>query len=290
METKNLTSARRSLSVLLTVFSALASNSCTDPVSSSSGDVVAISINPIALSLQTGATSALSATVFDDGGIRLPSADVHWSVENPQVATVSEHGIVTAISPGKTQVAASKGGRSAIAPVTVTALPPALVRVSPTAATVFVGATVQLLAEVRDAGGGVVTGQRVTWSSGTASVASVDANGLVTGVLPGRAVILARAAGLTGTAVVTVRLVPVASVRVTPSTGTVGVNQTMQLAVSLFDAAGNILTGRTVSWTSSNQTTATVSTAGLVRGRAKGTATITTTSEGKSATATVTVP
>jgi uncharacterized protein YjdB len=159
-----------------------------------SGSVTAISIDPVALSLQTGATSALSATVLDDGGNRLPSADVHWSVEDPEVATVSEHGIVTAVSPGKTQVAASKGGRSAIAPVTVTALPPVLVRVIPTTATIFVGATVQLLAEVRDAGGGVVTGQRVTWASGTPAIAQVNANGVVTGNLPGNAVISARSA------------------------------------------------------------------------------------------------
>jgi uncharacterized protein YjdB len=155
---------------------------------------------------------------------------------------------------------------------------------------VFVGAKTQLVAEVRDAGGGVLTGHPVTWSSGNRNVATVNANGVVTGVLPGSAVIAARAAGLTGTAVVTVRLVPVASVQVSPASGTVPVGQTLRLSVSLLDALGNILTGRTVAWSSADQNVATVSAAGLVRGRTKGTTVITSTSEGKSGSAAITVP
>jgi uncharacterized protein YjdB len=285
-----LTNYRRLFVPLAVASFTVAGSACSDSVATNGDRVVAISIDPLALSLTTGATSALSATLFTNDGGRVSAADVHWSSENAQVAVVTGQGLVTAVSPGKTQIAASRDGRSAIAPVTVSALPPALVRVIPTAATVFVGAATQLRAEVRDAGGGLVTGQAITWSSGTPAVASVNSSGVVTGVLPGNAVITARAAGLSGTAVVTVRLVPVASVRVTPTSGTVPVNQTMQLTASLLDAAGNVLTGRQITWASSDQTTATVSNGGLVRGRAKGTATITTTSEGKTATATITVP
>jgi uncharacterized protein YjdB len=55
------------------------------------------------------------------------------------------------------------------------------------------------------------------------------------------------------------------------------------------DALGNVLTGRTVSWGSSNSAVATVSQTGLVTGVAAGSATITATSETKSGTSTVTV-
>jgi uncharacterized protein YjdB len=55
------------------------------------------------------------------------------------------------------------------------------------------------------------------------------------------------------------------------------------------DALGNVLTGRTVSWGSSNSAFATVSQTGLVTGVAAGSATITATSETKSGTSTVTV-
>jgi len=64
------------------------------------------------------------------------------------------------------------------------------------------------------------------------------------------------------------------------------------LTATLRDANGNILTGRTVSWSSSNTTVATVAgsgTSATVTGKSNGTATITATSEGKSGTATITV-
>src|SRR6266542_3024841 len=80
---------------------------------------------------------------------------------------------------------------------------------------------------------------------------------------------------------------PVASVTVTPAAAAVGA--TVQLTATTKDAAGNVLTGRTVTWTSSNTTVATVNAAGLVTGAAAGTATITATSEGKTGTAAITV-
>lgn len=82
---------------------------------------------------------------------------------------------------------------------------------------------------------------------------------------------------------------PVASVEVSPANATVDIGSTTQLSVSMRDAAGNALTGRAVTWTSSNPSVAWVSASGLVHGVANGTVTVTATSEGKSGTATVTV-
>jgi len=88
---------------------------------------------------------------------------------------------------------------------------------------------------------------------------------------------------------VTVAPVPVASVTLTPSTCTIDPGTTCTPTVTLKDAAGATLTGRTVSWTSNTTSIATVSTSGVITGVASGSATITATSEGKSATVTVTV-
>src|SRR5207302_3427138 len=76
----------------------------------------------------------------------------------------------------------------------------------------------------------------------------------------------------------------VASVTVTPSPVSLAVGSTQQLTATLRDASGNVLTGRVVSWSSSNLPAATVSTNGLVTGAAGGSATITATSEGKQGT------
>ncbi len=81
----------------------------------------------------------------------------------------------------------------------------------------------------------------------------------------------------------------VASVDVTPATTTVPAGQTVQLSAKPKDVNGTFLSGRTVTWTSSNTSVATVSLTGLVAGAVAGSATITATSEGKSGTSSVTV-
>ncbi|HVE35227.1 MAG TPA: Ig-like domain-containing protein [Gemmatimonadaceae bacterium] len=78
---------------------------------------------------------------------------------------------------------------------------------------------------------------------------------------------------------------------VTPSPATVRKGSNVTLTAILQDASGNTLglTGRVVTWSSSDTSKATVSSTGVVHGVAEGTAVITATSEGKSGTSTVTV-
>ncbi|MDQ4081051.1 MAG: Ig-like domain-containing protein, partial [Gemmatimonadota bacterium] len=67
------------------------------------------------------------------------------------------------------------------------------------------------------------------------------------------------------------------------------VGQTTQLAVKVEDKDGNVLTGRGVTWTSSNNGIATVSTSGLVSGEGAGPVTITAASEGQSGAVAITI-
>lgn len=82
---------------------------------------------------------------------------------------------------------------------------------------------------------------------------------------------------------------PVASVTVSPSSATIPVGGTTTLVATPLDASNNPLSGRTVTWASSDQAVATVSSAGVVSGVAAGLATVTATSEGRSGSAQVTV-
>src|SRR5205085_6463075 len=82
---------------------------------------------------------------------------------------------------------------------------------------------------------------------------------------------------------------PVATVTLAPASATVNEGQTLQLTATLKDASGNTLTGRSITWSSSNSSAATVSASGLVRGVVAGSATITATSEGQSGTSAITV-
>jgi hypothetical protein len=78
---------------------------------------------------------------------------------------------------------------------------------------------------------------------------------------------------------------PVATVTLSGATANqiVFLEQPIQLTAATISATGSLLTGRTVSWSSSNATVASVSQTGLVTPAAIGDATITATSEGKSA-------
>jgi uncharacterized protein YjdB len=81
---------------------------------------------------------------------------------------------------------------------------PASVTVTPGSANVAVGQTVQLSATVRDAGGNVLNGQLITWSSGNANVATVSSSGLVTGRGTGTVSISASTGGRVGSSTITV--------------------------------------------------------------------------------------
>lgn len=263
--------------------------SCGETTGATDDRIGAIEVSPPSLALSAGAARALNATVLDESGSPVGSAQVHWSAEDPNIATVSQQGVVTAVAPGKTQVAASRSGKSAVVPVTVSTLPPALVRLSPSSSSLVIGATTRLTAEMLDAGGGILTGYPFAWSSANPSIASVDTNGVVTGAAVGNVVITATAADLSGTAVVTVSRAPVSTVTVTPATGTLKIGKTLQLSATLRDAAGQVLTGRTVTWSSAELNIASVLTGGLVFARRKGVVTIRATSEGKVGTARITV-
>src|SRR5206468_320260 len=165
------------------------------------------------------------------------------------------------------------------------------VDVTPAPASVQLGATRQLTAAPKDANGNPLTGRVVTWQTADAAIATVDANGLVTGkTVGGPVTITATSEGKSGASAVTVTPIPVASVDVTPPTGSIVVDATLQLTATPKDANGNPLTGRAVTWQTADATVAAVDATGLVTGKAAGgPVAITAAFEGKSGTAAVTV-
>lgn len=81
---------------------------------------------------------------------------------------------------------------------------------------------------------------------------------------------------------------PVATIEVTPAVSGLMIGQTLQLTAKLYDASGNVLADRPVTWTSSAPTQASVTSTGLVTGIAMSdSVVITATSEDKSARATI---
>lgn len=77
--------------------------------------------------------------------------------------------------------------------------------------------------------------------------------------------------------------VPIATVVLSPATGSVNVGATLALSAQAQDAKGSVLTGRPFTFASSDTNMATVSASGVVTGVAPGSVTVTATSETKSA-------
>jgi len=251
--------------------------------------VASVTVAPATGTLGVGATLLLTATTKDSAGNILTGRSITWASGTPAVATVSA-GVVSGVAAGSAIITATSEGHAGTSSISVTAVPVASVTVAPATKTLRIGATVQLTVTTKDSAGNVLTGRSIAWSSSAPAVATVSVSGgLVTAVAVGSATITATSEGKSGTSAITVTVVPVASVIVSPSSGSVNVGSTLQLSAVTKDSAGNVLTGRVVTWSSSAVGVGTVSTGGLVTGIAAGSMTITATSEGKSGTSAITV-
>ena len=178
---------------------------------------------------------------------------------------------------------------------------PARVEVTPREVTLAaLGNTAALTARVLDAQGNEISGEAVSWSSVSPEVATVDAAGVVTAVVNGRATVTASASGVSGEATVDVWQRAV-SVAIDPGeVELTSVDETAELTLRAFDANGHEAPGGgditgIFAWRSGNLNVATVSSVGgltaEVRAIGAGTTTVTVTlDDGRlSATATVTV-
>jgi uncharacterized protein YjdB len=152
-----------------------------------------------------------------------------------------------------------------------------------------VGATFLLTATVTPDN---ATNRNVTWSSGNAAVAEVDASGLVTAKAAGTATVTATTVDGNKTATcaitVTAATVPVTGVSLDASTLSLTAGGTHRLTATIAPAGA---TNRNLTWTSGNSAVAEVDASGLVTAKTAGTTTITVTTEdgNKTATCAITV-
>jgi hypothetical protein len=236
--------ATRGLVVAMTAAVVITCVSPTSPASTSSlesiqdGSVLHASISSVTVSLtasqlQVGATTQATATVSP-----LTRRRINWQSSHPSIATVSGSGVVTAVSVGSASIIASIGGVSGAASLTVAAppgaVPIAAVVVDLTPASIAVNATALATARAVDSSGNVLTGRALTWHSTNPAVAVVNASGIVTGIAPGSAGVVATAAGggPADTAALSVMTPVVTSISMTPSVVTLASGATQQFSVT----------------------------------------------------------
>ena len=254
--------------------------SCDSPFDANVEEVTRIDITPPVLTLVVGGNATLTARVYGAGDNLLPTVRVFWSSQNPDVVTITQEGVATALASGTAQIAASAGGQSRTIAVTVSQVPVALVRISPPAGNVVVGSTLTLDAEALDGTGAVLPNRQFEWSSSAPHIASVNGSGVVTGVSTGEATISALSEEKTGTALVTVHASPVAGITIAPNGASLPAGATQLFVATALDAGGQVLTGRSLQWRSSNDAVATVSSSGLLTAISPGTVTVTVSAPG----------
>ena len=253
--------------------------------------VALVTVSLSVSSILPGSTSTASAVLSDEHFRILTGRPVAWSSTDPAVATVDPaSGLVTGVAPGSTSIIATSEGVSGSAALVV--IPPvATVNVALGAANLYVGSATTATAVTLDANSNVLLDRAVMWSSSDAAIATVDATtGLVTAVAPGAASIIAISETITGQSALTVTLAPVASVEVTLGATSIIAGAATAGTAVLRDTANHVLTGRPITWSSSEPTIASVDAGtGMVIGVAAGSALIVAESEGIADTVTVSV-
>ena len=240
-------------------------------------DVVSISIDKTSIQLKVGETVTLSATVNPSNA---SDKTVTWSSSDVSIASVDD-GIVKALKIGTATIKAKAGDKTATCSITIVPTEVSSITLDKSSASLEVGETVTLSATVNPSD---ATDKTITWTTSDATVATVS-NGVVTAKKLGTATITAKAGDKTVTCSITVVPTEVSSITLDNSSASLKVGETVTLSATVNPSDA---TDKTVTWTTSDATVATVSN-GVVTAKKLGTATITAKAGDKTATCSITV-
>lgn len=229
-----------------------------------------ISLNKKSATLKAGNTLQLTATIVPSN---TTNKTVTWTSSDTKVATVSSKGLVTAMAGGSCTITAktSSGSFTAKCTITVTQTTSG-VTLDTSAFTIYTTGSKTLKATVLPA---TSTNKAVTWSSDDQTIATVNSSGKVTGVRPGTAIITVKTVdgGHTATCVVTVyKKVDVTGLTLDNSRLDMVKNESTTILATISPANAS---EKSITWTSSDPSVATVTSKGVVTAVDTGTTVIT---------------
>ena len=150
-----------------------------------------------------GGSVSLKAIVKGEDGTTLTDRSVTWASSDKNIATVDGNGKLKGVKLGTVTITATVEGKSAI--VTITVIDAVSSVTISGANTVEVEGTIQLTATVKGASGDILTDRTVNWKiSKNGSNATIDQNGVLTGVKAGKVTVTATVDGKSSTLEVTV--------------------------------------------------------------------------------------
>lgn len=211
---------------------------------------------------------------------------VEWTSSDDKIATVDSNGIVTAHKPGRVQLTVrcldGSGVKKVVTVNVVTEITG--ISLSHTAKTLELADSFKLTATVAPV---MAYDKSVTYKSSDSKIASVDAEGNVTALKTGKAVITATTADGRFTAKATVTVIKSAEdIRILRTEFSLNKGSKVKVDYEVLPAD---TTQTDITWSSSDSKIAAVDKNGIITGVAKGTATVTLTVTGTSIKKTVTV-
>ncbi len=244
-------------------------------------DAKSIRLNVTEKALVKGETFTLEVTLVPDD---VTDKSITWTSDKTEVATV-ENGVVTAIGAGTAIITAkTTNGLEAKATITVN-IPATGITLNASEKELIIGETFTLVANIIPAD---ATDKSVTWISSNSGVASV-ANGVVTALKEGTTIVTAKTAnGKEAKVTITVKkpIIPSKSITLNITEKELKVGETFTLVATILPAE---TTDKTITWSTSNATIATVEN-GVVKALSAGTTTIVAkTAYGQEAKATIVV-
>ena len=168
--------------------------------------VTGVTIEPSEAELTVGSSTKLTATVLPENA---SNKNVVYSVDDESILSVDQDGNVTGLSLGTATVTVTTedGGFSASAEITVMPVRVTGVSISPKAASVGLGHTIQLTASIKPSN---AANKNLSWSVSDETIISVDDRGIVTGLSLGTATatVTTEDGGFTASAEITVCYAP----------------------------------------------------------------------------------
>lgn len=261
------------------------------------GSVARVVITPGSTSLKKGDRRQFAFSARDRFGnavTQYPSP--RWSTGDAGVATISAHGVATALEGGTTTVRASVDGVAGSGVLTVAPTSHAVASVHASTRSVsFVslGEEATVSAVAHDGAGQDVSDAAFKWASSNQGVATVSSAGKIVSMGGGSAkvVISATCCATAKADTVSVSVTQVASqISMDPGSLSLKAGQARGVKVTMKDARGQDLKNQgNASWTTSNASVITVSSTGVVKAEGPGSAVLTVSSASLSSTAQVTV-
>ncbi|KTD53715.1 protein with a bacterial immunoglobulin-like domain protein [Legionella santicrucis] len=262
-----------------------------------------ITVTPIAPSIANGTSLQFTATGnYSDGSLQDLTSTVTWA-SSTTAATISNaagsQGLAVGTNAGQTTISATLGGTSGTTQLTVTSAVLTNIQVLPPNRSIATGTTQQFIAiGIYSDGSHEFLTNQVSWTSSNSGVASISnasgSQGLATGLQVGSSVIAAKLGSISGSTNLTVTPATLSSIEIAPINKSILNKTTQQYTATGFysDGTRQDLTD-TVTWSSSNQSVATISNAagseGLATAQAVGTAVITASTGSLSANTNLTV-